>query len=96
MMGNYCRDYKNWNHGCPDLILWNPETGEYLFSEIKSENDRLSDVQIAWLNFFTKNGISAESCYINRDMTQIELTQGRKPEDIQAEQIFTRDLNWLN
>ena len=65
ILENYCKDYKYWNHGMPDLILWK-EGGGAKFSEVKSESDRLSEVQIAWLNFFNENGIEAEVCYINR------------------------------
>ena len=65
ILKNYAVDYKNWNHGMPDLILWNKD--KVMFSEVKSENDRLSDVQISWLNFFKSANIEAEACYINRD-----------------------------
>ena len=51
----------------PDLILWCKETDRVKFSEVKSENDHLSEVQIAWLIFFKQHGIEAEACYINRD-----------------------------
>lgn len=63
----------------PDLILWNKD--KVMFSEVKSENDRLSDVQISWLNFFTENGIDAEVCYINRDESEDPI------------KIFTADFN---
>ena len=66
IVSNYCKDFKYWNHGMPDLILWHEELGRAKFSEVKSESDRLSEVQIAWLNFFNENGIEAEVCYINR------------------------------
>lgn len=39
---NYTVDYKFWNHGMPDLVLWNQK--QIKFSEVKSENDRLSEV----------------------------------------------------
>jgi hypothetical protein len=70
ILSNYCKDYKYWNHGMPDLILWSQtnDSGQKIakFSEVKSESDRLSEVQIAWLNFFTENNIGAELCLINR------------------------------
>lgn len=44
IMLNYAIDYKFWNHGMPDLILWSKEQEIVKFSEVKSENDRLSDV----------------------------------------------------
>ena len=90
ILGNYARDYKYWNHGMPDLILWCKETNRVKFSEVKSENDRLSDVQIAWLNFFTENGIKAEACYINRDASEVE--QPGADASV-AKQIFTKELN---
>ena len=44
IMANYCKDFKYWNHGMPDLILWDSQTGRVKFSEVKSETDRLSEV----------------------------------------------------
>lgn len=49
VLKNYARDYKFWNHGMPDLILWSTSQSEneqpiIKFSEVKSENDRLSEV----------------------------------------------------
>ncbi len=41
---NYTIDYKFWNHGMADLILWDQSTQRVKFSEVKSENDRLSEV----------------------------------------------------
>jgi len=65
IMRNYAMDYKFWNHGMPDLILWNEETVK--FSEVKSETDRLSEVQKAWLAFLSQNEVEVEVCYVNRD-----------------------------
>ena len=67
IMGNYCRDYKQWNHGMADLVLWNSSDGRIKWSEVKSENDRLSDVQKSWIVFMSKNNIDVEVCYVNRD-----------------------------
>ena len=86
ILKNYCIDYKFWNHGMPDLILWNNSLGTAKFSEVKSENDRLSEVQAAWLNFFNENGIKAEVCYINR---QIEVEE----QDCKIIDIFTKELH---
>ena len=44
LLRNYCIDYKYWNHGMPDLVLWCKDTNRIKFSEVKSETDRLSDV----------------------------------------------------
>jgi hypothetical protein len=55
MMSNYCKDFKYWNHGMPDLILWDAKTQRVKFSEVKSENDRLSEVQRAWIAFLSQS-----------------------------------------
>ena len=55
VMSNYCKDYKYWNHGMPDLILWDAKTQRVKFSEVKSENDRLSEVQRAWIAFLSQS-----------------------------------------
>jgi hypothetical protein len=49
----------------PDLILWNKETSEVKFSEVKSETDHLSAIQKNWLNSFIDNQIPAEVCHVN-------------------------------
>ncbi len=65
-MENYCKDFKYWNHGMPDLILWESQTGRVKFSEVKSENDRLSEVQRAWIAYLSNCGVEIEVCYVNR------------------------------
>ena len=47
----------------PDLILWN--NSKVKFSEVKSETDRLSETQKAWLTYFSENGINCEVCLVN-------------------------------
>ena len=51
----------------PDLILWDSKTDRVKFSEVKSETDRLSEVQRAWLAFLSQNEIEVEVCYVNRE-----------------------------
>ena len=87
ILENYAVDYKYWNHGMPDLILWNSSMEAAKFSEVKSENDRLSEVQVAWLNFFNENGIEAEVCYINRQFEDETVT------DCKIIDIFTKETN---
>ena len=50
----------------PDLILWDPSTGRVKFSEVKSENDRLSEVQRAWIAYLSQSQIEVEVCLVNR------------------------------
>lgn len=46
----------------PDLFLWDKEKKEVVFSEVKSENDRLSDTQRLWIHVLTGAGIKVELC----------------------------------
>jgi Fanconi-associated nuclease 1 len=46
----------------PDLFLWDPVKKTVLFSEVKSENDRLSDMQRLWIHVLTGAGIRVELC----------------------------------
>ncbi|CAI2380430.1 unnamed protein product [Moneuplotes crassus] len=60
----YAYDWRSWSHGLPDLFLWNIDTKRAKFSEIKSETDRLSDIQKAWIAYLSKGGIKIEVCYL--------------------------------
>ena len=55
ILRNYTTDFRFWNHGMPDLILWDQNTNRVKFSEVKSENDRLSEVQKARLAYMSQN-----------------------------------------
>lgn len=70
ILHNYAKDYKAWNHGMPDLVLWNKEQGVIKFSEVKSENDRLSEVQKSWLSYLSNNQIHCEVCLVNWPVPQ--------------------------
>ena len=56
------QEYQQRGGGIPDLFLWHPERGEIMFSEVKSENDRLSDTQRLWIHVLTGAGIKVELC----------------------------------
>lgn len=55
-------EYRVRGGGMPDLFLWNKEKKEVMFSEVKSENDRLSDTQRLWIHVLTGAGIRVELC----------------------------------
>lgn len=57
-----CEDYRSRGSGIPDLFLWKSETKEIMFSEVKSENDRLSDTQRLWIHVLTGAGVRVELC----------------------------------
>jgi Fanconi-associated nuclease 1 len=46
--------------GVPDLCLWRSDTNSFKLVEVKSQNDRLSDKQVIWLDFLVSFGIEAE------------------------------------
>ena len=56
------QEYQQRGGGIPDLFLWHPERKEIMFSEVKSENDRLSDTQRLWIHVLTGAGIKVELC----------------------------------
>ena len=56
------QEYQQRGGGIPDLFLWHPENGEVMFSEVKSENDRLSDTQRLWIHVLTGASIKVELC----------------------------------
>lgn len=56
------QEYRVRGGGIPDLFLWDPVKKEVLFSEVKSENDRLSDTQRLWIHVLTGAGIRVELC----------------------------------
>jgi fanconi-associated nuclease 1 len=57
------QDYGSRGGGMPDLFLWHPEQKEVKFSEVKSENDRLSDTQRLWIDVLTSAGLKVELCH---------------------------------
>ena len=64
IISNYAKDLKHWSHGLPDLILWNINTKEVKFSEVKSETDRLSNVQKAWIVHLSNGCIPVELWHV--------------------------------
>lgn len=56
------QEYRVRGGGMPDLFLWDTEKKEVVFSEVKSENDRLSDTQRLWIHVLTGAGIRVELC----------------------------------
>ncbi|PVH88619.1 hypothetical protein DL98DRAFT_447055 [Cadophora sp. DSE1049] len=55
-------EYRVRGGGMPDLFLWDLEKKQVMFSEVKSENDRLSDTQRLWIHVLTGAGIRVELC----------------------------------
>ena len=64
MMNLFAKSY--WTHlgGVPDLCLWNRKEKMFKLVEVKSENDRLSDKQVIWLEHLKLFGIEVEVLHI--------------------------------
>lgn len=56
------QEYQQRGGGIPDLFLWRMDTKEVMFSEVKSENDRLSDTQRLWIHVLAGAGVRVELC----------------------------------
>lgn len=60
------QEYGSRGGGVPDLFLWKRDdagVGKVMFSEVKSENDRLSDTQRLWISVLLNAGIEVELCH---------------------------------
>jgi fanconi-associated nuclease 1 len=67
------QEYQQRGGGIPDLFLWDPQRKEVMFSEVKSENDRLSDTQRLWIHVLLSAGIRVELCNaIAKEVRQID------------------------
>ncbi|KXZ52525.1 hypothetical protein GPECTOR_9g569 [Gonium pectorale] len=55
-----CEDCAGWRGGMPDLLLWRPERGDAMVSEVKGPRDRLSDQQRAWMAALAAAEVRAE------------------------------------
>jgi Fanconi-associated nuclease 1 len=62
------QDYRSWCSGMPDLLVWrfkeNGYEGEAKLVEVKSEKDRLSEQQRAWLLLLMDSGFNVEICKV--------------------------------
>lgn len=59
------QDYKNSSSGIPDLCLWNPSKKKFMFSEVKSDNDRLSEAQKFWISLLISSEVDVEVCHVS-------------------------------
>lgn len=58
------RNYANCHSGGPDLVMWSVNESKVKFVEVKGPGDRLSYKQKIWLDFFIRNSIDCEVCYV--------------------------------
>lgn len=67
VMKTIVQEYGQRGGGVPDLFLWRTgedrRTGEVMFAEVKSENDRLSETQRMWIDVLSGAGVKVELCH---------------------------------
>ncbi|KIR25350.1 fanconi-associated nuclease 1 [Cryptococcus deuterogattii LA55] len=57
-------EYRHRASGVPDLIVWNPETKDARFVEVKGPGDSLSETQKIWIDVLLSTGIQVEVCRV--------------------------------
>ncbi|WWD17625.1 hypothetical protein CI109_102066 [Kwoniella shandongensis] len=57
-------EYRHRVSGVPDLIVWNYETKEARFVEVKGPGDSLSETQKVWIDVLLSAGIQVEVCKV--------------------------------
>jgi Fanconi-associated nuclease 1 len=70
------QEYASRGGGVPDLFLWKVNedgSGEVMFSEVKSENDRLSDTQRLWISVLMNAGVRVELAHAVARETRAEV-----------------------
>ncbi|KAI0784419.1 VRR-NUC domain-containing protein [Abortiporus biennis] len=60
-----CEDYSGRTAGVPDLIVWNSETGEAKFVEVKGPGDTLQENQKVWIDVLLQAGVRVEVCRVD-------------------------------
>lgn len=64
ILRSLAEDYTSNCSGLPDLLLYRPDQSDYLLVEVKSANDRFSDIQKNWNVIFRRNGIKHVLCRV--------------------------------
>lgn len=72
------QEYGQRGGGVPDLFLWKAagddggETGDVMFAEVKSVNDRLSDTQRMWIDVLSGAGVKVELCHALENEVRVQ------------------------
>ncbi|KAJ7125136.1 VRR-NUC domain-containing protein [Mycena epipterygia] len=78
----FCEDYGGRRSGVPDLIVWNSETKECKFVEVKGPGDSLQENQKLWSDALLTAGCSVEVCHVLD--SKLEAKKAKKTEAKQA------------
>ncbi|KAJ7169072.1 VRR-NUC domain-containing protein [Mycena crocata] len=80
----FCEDYGGRSSGVPDLIVWNPETKECKFVEVKGPGDTLSENQKLWSDALLTAGCSVEICHVRDSNSKKTLKPKKTPKPKKA------------
>ncbi|KAJ7209769.1 VRR-NUC domain-containing protein [Mycena pura] len=76
----FCEDYGGRSSGVPDLVVWNPETKECKFVEVKGPGDSLQENQKLWSHALLTAQCQVEVCHVMqaKDMEKKLAKQAKK------------------
>ncbi|OCH92080.1 hypothetical protein OBBRIDRAFT_886490 [Obba rivulosa] len=78
-----CEDYPARTSGVPDLIVWNMETSDCRFVEVKGPGDSLQENQKVWIDVLCQAGIPVEVCHV-REQGEKAKSKGKKKVKLQV------------
>ncbi|KAK8866168.1 hypothetical protein IAR55_001319 [Kwoniella newhampshirensis] len=85
-------EYRHRVSGVPDLIVWNYETKDARFVEVKGPGDSLSETQKVWIDVLLSAGIKVEVCKVKaRDPTSKQLEKVEKKRKSSASLVSLTD-----
>lgn len=83
----FAEEYGHRVGGIGDLCLWNPNTSECMFVEVKGPGDRLSETQIAWLDQMSLAGIRVELCHVKEHIHVVEQGERTGKENVKRQKV---------
>lgn len=77
-MKAFAEEYGHRTGGVPDLCLWNAETKEVMFAEVKGPGDTLSETQKVWIDVLLGANVATELCKVMTTDDKMELERNAK------------------
>ncbi|XP_068620369.1 fanconi-associated nuclease 1-like [Battus philenor] len=69
-------NYNYAHSGFPDLTLWNINTKQIKFVEVKTDSDKPSVKQLQWMQYLRDCGVPVEFCYVGVNTTRSKARSG--------------------
>ncbi|OJA16026.1 hypothetical protein AZE42_04282 [Rhizopogon vesiculosus] len=74
----FCEDYAGRRSGGPDLFVWNADTGDCKFVEVKGPGDNLQENQKVWIDVLLRAQAAVEVCLVCEKGKGNEANIGKK------------------